>query len=115
MGERIRSLRANPEVVDFVLVGILTAYYLGEVISYADGSPPVIVFDLVVGLAAIGALLKRRTNPIVPAIAVIFVFSVAAFVDPDFFYLVGAPFVAMFVTLYSIGRYEPGRRGILTA
>lgn len=111
MGDRIRRLRENPRVLDYFLVGVLSLFFIGEAISYGDWSSPLIAVEIVASLATMGTLALRRTHPMVPAVAVTVVFVGGGVLDPDFFYDVGSSFVAVFVALYALGRYEPGPRG----
>lgn len=116
MAARISRLRSlDPRIVDRLLVAFMSLYFLGEAISYGDWSSPLMAFDLLVGFGLMASLLVRRSRPVVPAAAVVLLFGLAGALDPEFFYDVGASFVAMFVTLYSLGRYEPGRRGVAVA
>ncbi len=116
MADRLSRLRSlDPRVIDIALVAVLSVYFIGEAIAFADWSSPIVALDLALGLGAIATLLVRRTRPLIAAGAACFVFIGTGTLDPDFFSDTGSTFVAMFVTLYSLGRYEPGRTGSAAA
>jgi signal transduction histidine kinase len=109
----IRGIRKlDPRLGDGLLALGIGLIFVVEAIAFGDWSRPLIVLELALGLAAIATLIVRRSSPLVPVAAIPALFLIAGSLDSEFFDRLASPFAALLIALYSLGRYERGRRAL---
>lgn len=101
----------DPRLQDAALATVLMLGYLAEFAAYFEGDT-VEAAAALLGIAGIAALYLRRSRPLLCGYALATLLAVSGLGAPDFSNQVAAPFVALMIMLYSVGRYETLGRGL---
>ena len=106
LGERLRGL--DPRLVDYSLAGALALGCLIEALIFANEDTRRVLIA-VAGSISVASVALRRKHPLVPPVALLAADLVAALVAPYYLNRLAAPYLAIMVSQYSLGRYLPGR------
>ncbi|MFN8112196.1 MAG: histidine kinase [Solirubrobacterales bacterium] len=112
MRSLLKRLQAvDPRIEDAALAAAVMTGGAIEFAVYFEGGTGTAVAALV-GVAGIGTLYWRRSRPLLCGYALAIALVAAGLGAPDFNNRVAAPFVALMIMLYSVGRHATLGRGV---